>query len=71
MTIMADFFITDAEADYLEFILEEDLELGSSKTDFVSLLLAAVSNRDTLKFEPPPRDAKIIPFPNRFELPAA
>jgi hypothetical protein len=68
---MADFFITDAEADYLEFILEEDLELGSEKADFTRELLNAVKNRNTLKFEPPPRDAKIIPFPNRFELPAA
>jgi len=66
---MADFYITDAEAEYLEFILAEDLELRSSKADFVSLLLAAVSDRSTLKFESPPRDAKIIPFPNREGLP--
>ena len=69
---MADFYITDSEADYLEFIIAEDLEMGSEKTDFVSELLNAVKRRETLKFEPapqPPGSAQIIPFPNREELP--
>ena len=61
-------YITHEEAEYLEFILEEDLELGSSKTDFVSKLLAVVSAKETLIFLPAPRDAKIIPFPNPDEF---
>ena len=46
---MADFYITDSEADYLEYILGEDLELGGSEgRDFVQELLGAVKRRDTL-----------------------
>ena len=70
---MTDFYITDSEADYLEFIIAEDIELGGSEgQDFVRELLGAVKRRETLRFEPAPQlpgSATIIPFPNRNELP--
>lgn len=74
---MADFWVTHEESAYLDFILAEDLELGSQDATFVEELRAAVRRRDTIRFEPPlagapvmaingglpPRGAEILVFP--------
>jgi hypothetical protein len=56
---MTIFYLSDSEAEYLEFILAEDLELGSAKTDFITELLTAVRHRDTLKFNQPPQPPQV------------
>lgn len=56
---MTKFYLSESEAEYLEFILAEDLELGSAKTDFVTELLEAVKHRDTLCFNPAPQPPQV------------
>lgn len=74
---MTDFWVTHEESAYLDFILAEDLELGSQDATFVEELREAVRRRDTIRFEPPlagapvmavnggspPQGAEILVFP--------
>lgn len=62
---MADFWVSHEESAYLDFILAEDIELGSQDQTFVQELRDAVRRGDTIRFEPPFNGpgAVILQFP--------
>lgn len=62
---MDDFYVSDDEKQYLIFVIEEDIELGSIRIDFMSELLTAVKRGDTIRFGSGLPGAEIITLPTR------